>query len=108
VKIPFYQRFIVQLQIHWDLFPTKAMDSSWSKWAFDPDYGIVKPGDKLPHRGFMPGTIGLDQDWDSKTGLTSRVYWIHAAIRILGADIGGGIFYRPFKTTDWKTTELNL
>lgn len=97
-------RIQFEIGIRFDMVPASSM--TWRQWAFEPMVNFVRVGDVLPNPRanlpkFGPGfvdEIGGDER-DPETGLrkfiwVSRCFWMSGAIRILGFDLGVGIFYR--------------
>jgi len=99
-------RLQLQIGLRFDLMPSKH--DTWWQWAFSPTCGLTRVGQVLENgrvRQQLPDTFGrgyvdmIDHEKDPITGLRqttmiSRCFWLHGAIRILGFDLGAGIFYR--------------
>ena len=99
-------RIQFQIALRFDLAPSKQ--DTWLQWAFSPTAGITRIGEELknPHRqlpeGWGQGYLDKEENDlgpDPVTGLnrwswTSRCFWLRGAIRILGVDLGAGVFYR--------------
>lgn len=102
---PLHQRLQFQIGLRFDMFPPDNV--GWKKWAFDPHFlltrigqVLVNPRSQLPEmgKGYVDERI-LSTERDPETGLIvrcwiSRCLWMSGAIRILGFDLGFGVFYR--------------
>jgi hypothetical protein len=103
-------RFNIQLGLQWQLMPAK--EDSWLQWAFSPSFGVTRMGQKFtPFSGarrFLPEGPSLHtmvdeaddgMGKDPATGLknwwfVSRIFWVHGALRVLGLDLGFGVYLR--------------
>lgn len=106
IKDRIRDRFQIEIGIRFDLVPQSR--DSWLQWAFSPSFGLTRVGQVLEPgriRQQVPeGTLQVsvdceDLDRDPETNLmrsrwTSRCFWLRGAIRILGVDLGAGIFWR--------------
>lgn len=102
---PLHQRIQFQIGLRFDMCPPDNI--GWRKWAFDPYFQLTRIGQQLTNPrtqlpenrcGYMDEHI-LDPEFDPVTKLKrwcwiSRCFWLTGAIRILGFDLGAGIFYR--------------
>lgn len=102
---PLSQRLQFQIGLRFDMFPPDNV--SWKRWAFDPHFQMTRIGQQLTNpRTQLPeldkGSVEeliLDPQINPVTGLKkwcwiSRCFWLTGAIRILGFDLGLGVFYR--------------
>ena len=89
---PWYRRFNFQISIRFDLVPNKALQ--FKEWVWSPHFCLTKIGDKITSRCQMPADIGsFFADVDENKNMLSRFFWISAASRILGFDVGFGFLY---------------
>jgi hypothetical protein len=89
---PFYRRLQVEVGFNWKLLPSGQM--TWREWAFDPNGGATLPGQLLNRKNKPDQTVAAYIDFECPDKkMRSRFFWLHGAIRVLGFDIGGGIFY---------------
>lgn len=101
-KLKPWERFQIEIGIRWQLFPGK--DLTWKQWLFDPVWGITFPGEEITTRTQLPESTSWGVDSKSveengeKKKYISLVFWLHGAIRILGLDLGAGIFWRQNST----------
>lgn len=103
-------RFQFEIGVSWTLVPRRG--NTWRQWLFDPEWGLTVVGQKflpmtngrtqLPD-GFeiktMVDTVDDGKGIDPATNLKnwwfiSRVFWLRGSIRILGLDVGAGIYWR--------------
>lgn len=100
-------RFQIEIGGRWQLMPGKH--ESWRQWAFDPFFGLTRIGQelgpnpraKLPQDGpelrFLLDSVedGIDEATKlRKTRWISRVFWLRFGCRLLGLDIGFGLYWR--------------
>lgn len=97
----FRDRFQVQLGVNWQLMPESHQP--WTKWLFDPCLNLVWFGKKLknPRLELPEGSFGKAFVWNANEGQDARepdwrsnVAWFGAALRVLGLDMGFGVYLR--------------
>lgn len=100
LKFRWWSRLQIEFGISFKLFPNR--DLTWRQWAFDPNGGITYPGQAIDRRWQLPESTSWEVDTtmitydERKTKrFYSRVLWIHGAIRVLGIDVGAGLYFRP-------------
>lgn len=100
-----WYRFQLEIGGRWQLLPDR--NTSWRQWFFSPYWGLTLVGQRLdkPRQQLPEGVIGkggLDSDDNGIDPVTnilitrwiSRCFWLRAGCRLLGLDIGIGLFYR--------------
>lgn len=102
--LPWYRRIQFEVGINFRLMPDNR--TSWRQHLIDPFLNFVWIGKRLENpRVELPTPFSgacvdrEDGPRDDPTGLrtsiwTSRCFWLGFGCRILGLDIGVGIFYR--------------
>jgi hypothetical protein len=104
----FRDRFNIQLGVWWQLMPAK--DDTWLQWLFSPSFGVTRMGQvfqpfsnarqQLPEGPSLACLVDSVEDGiDPATGLkrwwfVSRVFWVRGALRVLGLDVGFGLYLR--------------
>lgn len=100
-KFRWWERGQVQFGVNWQLFPSSRM--TWREWLFSPEFGVTMPGEEITSRTKLPESTSWNVDTRSIQDLSggkgpakfaSRVFWLHGAVRVIGLDIGAGIFWR--------------
>jgi hypothetical protein len=93
MKVKWYQRFQVEIGGRWQLFPSS--DITWKQWLFDPFFNLVWPGKIINPRADLPdGSLFGGFEIAANNEYKSLVYWLGTGIRVLGLDLGIGIFIR--------------
>jgi hypothetical protein len=111
VSAPIHDRFRDRFQIEiggrWQLMPGR--NESWRQWAFDPFFGVTRIGQEIspnPRRHLPDDGPDLrfmlderDDGIDEATGLRkrtwiSRIFWLRFGCRVLGLDLGFGVYLR--------------
>lgn len=92
-----YQRCQFQIGANFQLFPGQL---SLKEWLFSPFGNMTKLGQEITSRNQLPessswfvDTLSVEHDDKTKT-FYSNVFWVSAAIRVLGLDVGVGFYYR--------------
>jgi hypothetical protein len=104
-KLKWYERFQIEIGISWKMVRNRDM-SSWKEWAFSPSFGMTVPGQEIKNRWQLPesSSWGVDTisvgEQDKK--YISSVLWVHGALRVLGLDIGAGVFWRKQQKLELK------
>jgi hypothetical protein len=95
-KVRWWQRFQLEVGVNWKMVPSR--DLTWKTWAFDPFFNLTWPGKTPVTRADLPeGEIfgGLESVGEGKDlKFFSLVWWCGFGIRLLGLDVGVGLFYR--------------
>lgn len=90
--LPLYRRIQLELGIRFDLFPAKNV--TYRQWLFDPSFKCVWPGKRVVY-GDTPdglwGSMAIETRGDT---FHARFWWLGVAIRVLGLDVGFGLYYR--------------
>ncbi len=92
-----YQRFQIEIGGRWQAVPDSH--TTWRQWFFSPFFRFTYPGKCPVTRADFPdfpdfslhGSVSFRDD----NRMESLIYWATGAVRILGLDIGVGVFYRP-------------
>lgn len=101
-KFYWWHRLQIEVGISFKLFPSGQM--TWKQWLFDPVFGITYPGQEIKNRWQLPESTSYEVDVRSlqtempdkgPAKFASKVLWVHGAVRVLGLDIGAGLFVRP-------------
>jgi hypothetical protein len=101
-KVRWWQRFQLEVGFGWKLFPSGLL--TWRTWAWDPFFNLVWPGKQPVCRADLPdGEVfgGLEQvpGSDPKEFRNqAMIWWLGMGIRVLGLDMGVGMFWRPARS----------
>lgn len=96
-----WQRFQIQVTINWQLLPAK--DLTWKTWAFSLWAIMTLPRQEIKNRNQLPESASWAVDTyslvykENDKKFYSNVFWVSVALRILGFDMGAGIFWRQHK-----------
>lgn len=99
LRVIWYQRFQVEVGGRWQAVPDSQ--TTWKQWLFDPFYRFTYPGKFPVTRADFPdfplhGSINFRDDKQ----MESLIYWASAGCRVLGLDLGAGVFYRPKRSVE--------
>lgn len=98
MKDPFWQRFQIEFGLGWTLMPNDTVNSSWRRHLFDPWFNLVFVGDILgnPRKHLPKFGAGFVEEHtnDPLKTWSSRCFWLGTGIRLLGLEVGFGVFYR--------------
>lgn len=102
MRDPLYQRLQLEFGLNFRLLPSDDAPT-WRKWAFDPFFGVtligqqmINPRAALPKlgQGFVDELPMQPLNGMKQWNWVSRCFWLRFGCRILGIDIGFGLFYR--------------
>lgn len=87
------RRVQLEIGVRWQMVPDRH--TTWKKWAFDPYWGAVWPGKIIRGRQDLPeGEVFGGLEITDKNEYRALVWWVSGAIRVLGLDVGLGVFVR--------------
>lgn len=105
-----WYRFQIEVGIRFQLCPSDAVNSSWRRHLFDPFGNFVLIGDILANPRTQLPKFGqgyvddVSPPWERppnepnalrpRSIWKSRCLWISGGVRLLGFEIGLGLFYR--------------
>lgn len=87
------RRIQIEIGGRWQLVPDR--NTTWRQWIFDPFCGAIWPGKTIKGRSELPDGEGFGGlEITSNNEFRSLVWWFRCGVRLLGLDIGMGIFVR--------------
>lgn len=97
-KLRWDERLQIEVGVSWKMVPS-GQGMTWRNWAFDPSFGVTWPGQEITSRWQLPeasstyvDTLCVGEGTGNK--YVSLAFWVHGALRVLGLDIGFGVFWR--------------
>lgn len=98
-KCPWYKRFQVEIGGRWQAVPDR--NTTFREWLFSPFVKFTYPGKCPVTRADIPeGEVfgGIESRADGK--FESLILWMSCGIRVLGLDVGIGVFFRPKRSVN--------
>lgn len=91
--IPWYKRFQIEIGGRWQAVPDR--NTTFRQWLFDPFCGYTYPGKIIKDRQELPdGEVFGGLEILGNNEYRALVWWLRFGIRVLGLDIGAGVFIR--------------
>lgn len=85
-----YKRLQFQFTVDYSMFPGNM---KFKEWLFDPHFLYIVPGQEIKTLNHVPDGKASAFLIDDGDILHSRYLWLCSAIRLVGLDIGFGVFY---------------
>lgn len=97
-KSLWWRRLQIQVIVEWRLMPG---DLTFREWLFSPVASLIFPGWEVRYKNQVLDMYkdaqqvpeGKDLPWGAPVKHISRIFWARVALRILGFDIGAGVYF---------------
>ena len=91
--IPWKKRFQVEIGGRWQAVPDR--NTTFREWVFSPFAGLTYPGKIIKGRQEVPdGEVFGGLEILGNNEYRALVWWFRCGIRVLGLDVGVGVFVR--------------
>lgn len=107
IAIPWYKRFQIEIGGRWQAVPDR--NTTILQWIFDPFCGFTYPGKIIKGRQEVPDEErfgGLEILGNNQ--YRALVWWLRFGIRLLGLDVGFGVFVRSRESVAKLLTRSDL